>query len=119
MGHNERNRGRSDDAHAVCSHVARQRARDRDRHLLGTNTAVWAILRARRGLVARWTAQTSHSGHRPRFGNGVEDDPPHVPTALEIRRYGSEGKWRPIRDDGHDGADLLKWIAEQPWSNGK
>ena len=31
----------------------------------------------------------------------------------------SEGKWRPIRDDGPDGADLLKWIAEQPWSNGK
>ena len=34
-------------------------------------------------------------------------------------RYKSEGKWRPIRDDGPDGADLLKWIAEQPWSNGK
>ena len=34
-------------------------------------------------------------------------------------RYRSEGKWRPIQDDGPDGADLLKWIAEQPWSNGK
>jgi uncharacterized protein len=34
-------------------------------------------------------------------------------------RYRSEGKWRPIRDDGPDGADLLKWIAEQPWSSGK
>ena len=34
-------------------------------------------------------------------------------------RYKSEGKWRPIRDDGPDGADLLKWIADQPWSNGK
>ena len=34
-------------------------------------------------------------------------------------RYRSEGKWRPIRDDGPDGADLLKWIGEQPWSNGK
>lgn len=34
-------------------------------------------------------------------------------------RYGSEGRWRPIRDDGPDGADLLKWIGEQPWSNGK
>ena len=34
-------------------------------------------------------------------------------------RYKSEGKWRPIRDDGPDGADLLKWIAGQPWSNGK
>ena len=34
-------------------------------------------------------------------------------------RYGSEGKWRPLRDDGPDGADLLAWIAAQPWSNGK
>jgi putative CocE/NonD family hydrolase len=34
-------------------------------------------------------------------------------------RYRSEGKWRPIQDDGPDGVDLLKWIAEQPWSNGK
>ncbi len=34
-------------------------------------------------------------------------------------RYRSEGHWRPIRDDGPDGADLLKWIGEQPWSNGK
>jgi hypothetical protein len=29
-------------------------------------------------------------------------------------RYKSEGRWRPLRDDGADGADLLKWIAEQP-----
>ncbi len=34
-------------------------------------------------------------------------------------RYNSEGKWRPLRDDGPDGADLLHWIATQPWSNGK
>src|SRR5215470_5239714 len=34
-------------------------------------------------------------------------------------RYGSEGRWRPIKDDGPDGADLLKWIGEQAWSNGK
>jgi putative CocE/NonD family hydrolase len=34
-------------------------------------------------------------------------------------RYRSEGRWRPITDDGPDGADLLKWIAAQPWSNGK
>ena len=34
-------------------------------------------------------------------------------------RYHSEGKWRPMQDDGPDGADLLKWIAEQPWSDGK
>jgi len=34
-------------------------------------------------------------------------------------RYGSEGRWRPLSDDGRDGADLLAWIAAQPWSDGK
>jgi putative CocE/NonD family hydrolase len=34
-------------------------------------------------------------------------------------RYGSEGRWRPVKDDGPDGSDLLKWIGEQAWSNGK
>ena len=34
-------------------------------------------------------------------------------------RYRSEGRWRPIRDDGPDGADLLAWIAKQSWSTGK
>jgi uncharacterized protein len=34
-------------------------------------------------------------------------------------RYRSEGRWSGTRDDGPDGADLLKWIGEQPWSNGK
>jgi len=44
----------------------------------------------------------------------------YVVVFQDVRgRYHSEGKWRPIRDDGPDGADLLKWIAEQPWSNGK
>ncbi len=44
----------------------------------------------------------------------------YVVVYQDVRgRYRSEGKWRPIRDDGKDGADLLKWIAAQPWSNGK
>ncbi|HTX49123.1 MAG TPA: CocE/NonD family hydrolase [Caulobacteraceae bacterium] len=34
-------------------------------------------------------------------------------------RYGSEGRWRPLSDDGDDGVDLLAWIAAQPWSDGK
>jgi len=33
-------------------------------------------------------------------------------------RYGSEGRWRPHRDDVNDGYDTAKWIGEQPWSNG-
>lgn len=44
----------------------------------------------------------------------------YVVVLQDVRgRYRSEGTWRPIRDDGPDGADLLKWIAAQPWSNGK
>src|SRR5438270_11510644 len=34
-------------------------------------------------------------------------------------RYRSEGRWAGNRDDGPDGSDLLKWIGEQSWSNGK
>jgi uncharacterized protein len=33
-------------------------------------------------------------------------------------RWGSEGQWRPHRDDGNDGFDTLQWIGEQPWSDG-
>ena len=33
-------------------------------------------------------------------------------------RYGSEGRWRPHRDDVNDGYDTAKWIGEQHWSNG-
>jgi putative CocE/NonD family hydrolase len=44
----------------------------------------------------------------------------YVVAIQDVRgRYGSGGRWRPIRDDGADGADLLAWIAAQPWSNGK
>jgi putative CocE/NonD family hydrolase len=34
-------------------------------------------------------------------------------------RYGSEGVWHWMTDDGQDGADAAKWIGQQPWSNGK
>jgi hypothetical protein len=34
-------------------------------------------------------------------------------------RYRSEGRWSGNVDDGADGSGLLKWIGEQPWSNGK
>jgi len=44
----------------------------------------------------------------------------YVVVVQDVRgRYRSEGRWRPIRDDGRDGADLLKWIGEQRWSNQK
>jgi uncharacterized protein len=34
-------------------------------------------------------------------------------------RFASEGRWRMLLDDPNDGADVMKWIAAQPWSSGK
>ena len=34
-------------------------------------------------------------------------------------RFGSEGEYYPIADDGQDGYDTVEWAAEQPWSNGE
>ena len=34
-------------------------------------------------------------------------------------RYGSEGVWHMLNDDGRDGYDLAQWIGRQAWSNGK
>ena len=31
----------------------------------------------------------------------------------------SEGNWDPWATEGRDGAELLKWIVKQPWSNGR
>ena len=44
----------------------------------------------------------------------------YVFVAQDTRgRYGSDGAWRFLTDDGTDGVDTAKWIAEQPWSDGK
>jgi putative CocE/NonD family hydrolase len=44
----------------------------------------------------------------------------YVVVVQDVRgRYKSEGRWRLLRDDGPDGADLFTWIGAQPWSNGK
>jgi putative CocE/NonD family hydrolase len=34
-------------------------------------------------------------------------------------RYGSEGVWHFLTDDGRDGVDTATWIGQQPWCNGK
>ena len=44
----------------------------------------------------------------------------YVFVAQDTRgRYGSKGVWHWLTDDGPDGVDTARWIAEQPWSNGK
>ncbi|PYQ16523.1 MAG: antibiotic hydrolase [Acidobacteria bacterium] len=43
----------------------------------------------------------------------------YVFVAQDVRgRYRSEGRWRPLRDDGPDGFDAAQWIGAQPWSDG-
>ena len=34
-------------------------------------------------------------------------------------RYGSDGKFGSVAQEGPDGNDTLNWIARQPWSNGR
>ncbi|MFH0850860.1 MAG: CocE/NonD family hydrolase [Candidatus Bathyarchaeota archaeon] len=34
-------------------------------------------------------------------------------------RYDSGGDWLPFLQEGPDGFDVVEWIAEQPWSDGK
>jgi putative CocE/NonD family hydrolase len=44
----------------------------------------------------------------------------YVFVAQDTRgRYGSEGVWHWLTDDGRDGVDCAAWIAAQPWSDGK
>jgi uncharacterized protein len=34
-------------------------------------------------------------------------------------RGNSEGTFEPFANEGHDGFDIVEWLAKQPWSNGK
>ena len=43
----------------------------------------------------------------------------YIVVLQDVRgRYGSEGQWRPLRDDVNDGVDTTAWIGSQPWSDG-
>ena len=42
----------------------------------------------------------------------------YIVVLQDVRgRYGSEGRWRPLRDDVNDGVDTTTWIGAQPWSD--
>jgi putative CocE/NonD family hydrolase len=44
----------------------------------------------------------------------------YVVVAVDSRGRGnSEGVFRPFRDDGSDGYDVVEWVARQRWCNGK
>jgi len=43
-----------------------------------------------------------------------------VYVVVDIRgRGGSTGKFTPLKDDGEDGKDVVAWIADQPWCDGR
>jgi uncharacterized protein len=42
----------------------------------------------------------------------------YVVVVQDVRaRYKSQGHWRPLYDDGHDGYDTAAWIGRQRWSD--
>lgn len=53
----------------------------------------------------------------PIFRRSVERG--YAVVAQDVRgRYGSDGEFRPYRQEGKDGYDTIEWAAAQPWSNG-
>jgi len=43
----------------------------------------------------------------------------YVVVVQDVRgRYRSQGRWRPLSDDGRDGYDTTQWIGHQSWSDG-
>jgi putative CocE/NonD family hydrolase len=43
----------------------------------------------------------------------------YVFVTQDVRgRFHSEGRWRPLSDDGRDGHDTARWIGTQEWSDG-
>ncbi len=44
----------------------------------------------------------------------------YVFALIDVRGRGnSEGKFEPFANEGRDGAEVVEWLAKQPWSNGK
>lgn len=44
----------------------------------------------------------------------------YVTAIQDVRgKYASEGAWIPYKSEGQDGYDVIEWLANQDWSNGK
>jgi uncharacterized protein len=93
----------------------------------GVRLATNVFLPGRSGTVAqgRFPTVVARTPYGKDLGTAAALHAAFVPHGYAVAiqdvrgRYGSEGRWRPLRDDGADGADLLAWIAAQPWSDGK
>lgn len=67
--------------------------------------------------VLTLTPYTSDDGHR--FGTFYASHG-YVYVNADVRGRGeSEGESWPLERDGLDGADIVRWIVDQPWSSGK
>ena len=59
-----------------------------------------------------WSSITTSAKHWANMG--------YIYVAQDCRgRFDSDGQWDPFFHEGDDGRDTLKWIMQQPWSNGK
>ena len=93
----------------------------------GVRLAANVFLPGRDGAVTqgRFPTVVARTPYGKDFGTAAALPTHFVPhgyavVVQDVRgRYGSEGRWRPLSDDGPDGADLLAWIARQAWSDGK
>jgi len=93
----------------------------------GARLATNVFLPGFEGRAAAWRFPTvvARTPYGKDFGSAAALPASYVPYGYAVviqdvrGRYGSEGRWRPLNDDGADGADLLAWIAGQPWSDGK
>ena len=93
----------------------------------GVRLATNLFLPGRDGAAApgRFPTVVARTPYGKDFGTAAALHTHFVPDGYAVviqdvrGRYGSEGRWRPLSDDGADGADLLAWIAAQPWSDGK
>jgi len=93
----------------------------------GVRLAANVFLPGRSGVAApgRYPTVVARTPYGKDFGTAAALAAHFVPHGYAVviqdvrGRYGSEGCWRPLSDDGRDGADLLAWIVAQPWSDGK
>ena len=66
--------------------------------------------------------------YRTPYGKGADITPNYqafvdhgyAVVVQDVRgRYDSEGRFRPLDQEGRDGYDTIEWIARQPWSDGR
>ncbi len=97
--------------------LARHRVPMRDG--VGLNAAVYLPRAAKTGVPAvveltPYTIETAHAEGQYFPGRGF------AYVAADVRGRGdSEGEFVPALNDADDGYDLIEWITQQPWSDGR